>query len=345
MYNSDSEIEFEDYMKPRTINSTIAVPKPVPTTATTAITATATTAIATTTAAAAATTTTADEKQSAFGDSGSLAFEYNQMRQSIAADGEANNSNSTTITTTIATTTTTTNSSSTSTSIITTTTSTTAITNTSTSNTNNIVISSNSNSKNSTERTLIDSLPLQRHSVNGGLRRQSSLVEALSSSLSTTVQPVRQFSLSSDYSELQSSVFEHSFFEPLSPSSKTATVVQLTADAKRLPLAAPESTTDVVVSRQHEDRLPVSSDSAVSHPSTAATTTATTASATTKATTPTTTTAAAKVLNIEKKGMFGSLTKFAGDALKGAKQATEQLAHAAQHAASTGDLTAIKVIF
>uniref|UniRef100_A0A0N5B120 A20-type domain-containing protein n=1 Tax=Syphacia muris TaxID=451379 RepID=A0A0N5B120_9BILA len=41
--------------------------------------------------------------------------------------------------------------------------------------------------------------------------------------------------------------------------------------------------------------------------------------------------------------MFGSLTKFAGDAFKGAKQATEQFAQAAQHAASTGDLTVIKI--
>lgn len=39
--------------------------------------------------------------------------------------------------------------------------------------------------------------------------------------------------------------------------------------------------------------------------------------------------------------MFGSLSRLAGDAFKGAKQATEQLAQAAQHAASTGDLTNI----
>ncbi|CAG9537372.1 unnamed protein product [Cercopithifilaria johnstoni] len=37
--------------------------------------------------------------------------------------------------------------------------------------------------------------------------------------------------------------------------------------------------------------------------------------------------------------MFGSLSRLAGDAFKGAKQATEQLAQVAQHAASTSDLT------
>ncbi|KAK6110034.1 hypothetical protein QQG55_38340 [Brugia pahangi] len=41
------------------------------------------------------------------------------------------------------------------------------------------------------------------------------------------------------------------------------------------------------------------------------------------------------------KSMFGSLSRLAGDALKGAKQATEQLAQVAQYAASTSDLTTI----
>ncbi|VDM15406.1 unnamed protein product, partial [Wuchereria bancrofti] len=41
------------------------------------------------------------------------------------------------------------------------------------------------------------------------------------------------------------------------------------------------------------------------------------------------------------KSMFGSLSRLAGDAFKGAKQATEQLAQVAQYAASTSDLTTI----
>lgn len=39
--------------------------------------------------------------------------------------------------------------------------------------------------------------------------------------------------------------------------------------------------------------------------------------------------------------MFGSLSRLAGDALKSAKHATDQLAQAAQHAASTSDLTSL----
>uniref|UniRef100_A0A915PK36 Uncharacterized protein n=1 Tax=Setaria digitata TaxID=48799 RepID=A0A915PK36_9BILA len=41
------------------------------------------------------------------------------------------------------------------------------------------------------------------------------------------------------------------------------------------------------------------------------------------------------------RNMFGSLSRLAGDAFKGAKQATEQLAQVAQHAASASDLTTI----
>ncbi|VDN34159.1 unnamed protein product, partial [Gongylonema pulchrum] len=42
--------------------------------------------------------------------------------------------------------------------------------------------------------------------------------------------------------------------------------------------------------------------------------------------------------------MFGSLSRLAGDALQGAKHATEQLAQAAQHAASTSELTSLSKV-
>lgn len=43
-------------------------------------------------------------------------------------------------------------------------------------------------------------------------------------------------------------------------------------------------------------------------------------------------------------GMFGSLSRLAGDAFKGAKHATEQIAQAAQHAASISDLSTISKV-